>query len=347
MRTSKLFNSAIAVVIALATHLHAASLPYPAIPWEQFPDRQWSLEKYDPAVTYPNWDPSAFRFESYAEAEQSFGLDYGLAACQVYDPLWIAAVYYSPDGNAYISHEPLPLATGQRITLTWQLPPRENGISRLILLSSQPVQEDWFALLANPLAPTAPQVALVTEQWLGRKPVQLAQLPWVSSQRSLFQPPADYDTGSWPVCRAWLQPDLTIATKDCWVQTDAQPGFILDEYGPAGRWALDWSSEFRLGCQLYPATVMDAVLVLTGKAKPDFTGAGLPEIDLTANGWEIQRVELETSLANSLQQYRVEVGQYLQAGDNTFSVRINAVTGGILQLDNMELWIRRYASSLR
>ncbi len=324
---------------ALPWTAHAGVLPHPALVWEEFPAREWSLDILDPATVYPDWQPASCKFESYYEAERSLGTGYGLATCQVFDPLLIAAVYYSPDGQVYLTQPPLPLAAGQRITLTWQLPAQDEGVSRLMLLSTGLLQADWEAMLVSPTKQDAQWPGLVAEQWLGRRRKQLPQLPWVQASRALSQPPAGFENQNWPDYRAWLQTDLALATKDCWVETDAFPVYSIDEFGSSGRWALDWSSEFTLYCRVDYDSIYHAALILTGKPKADFIGASQPELELEVNGWSLSNLA-EAATVNGMQQYVAEVGQYLQQGENQLAVRLDAVSGGILHLESIELWVR-------
>jgi hypothetical protein len=327
-------------VWALPWAVQAAALPYPALDWEQFPERQWSLQQLDAVALYPDWDPSAFKFETYQETEQNFGAYYGVAACQVYDPLLIAVVYYCTDGRVYLAQEPLQLVAGQRITITWRLPVQDAGVSRLMLLAKQPNSSDWTAMLANPVKPAGPVKHLVAEQWLGRQAPQYTRLPWESLLRTTPDPPAGFMYGSWPTCRAWLEPDLNLASKDCWVKTTCPANFSIDEFGPAGRWQLDWSNEFSFGYQLPPGPVASAVVLLTGRAKADFTGAATPQVELEINGWRVDTPAEQLISSSGLQQYYADVSQYIQAGWNTTTMRLNAAGGGILQMESVELWVR-------
>lgn len=318
----------------------AAALPYESLAWETFPDRQWYLEEYDPAGMYPDWDPSALKFESYLEAEQDFSVLYGIATCQVYDPLLIAVVYYCTDGKVYIAHQPMQLVVGQSITLTWQLPAQDQGVSRLLLLAEMPRDEDWHALLLNPVEPAGPVSNIVAEQWLGRQSAKYQTLPWESISRFIQEPPTGFSYGDWPACRAWAESDLSIASKDCAVQSSCQINYNIDEFGPVGRWQLDWSGQLTLVYQLAGEAASDAILLILGRPKTDFTGSGMPDLEIEINNWRLTDEIEQTTLEEGLQQYYVNAGHYMQEGWNTIEVRVSATGGGILQVDSIDLWVR-------
>jgi hypothetical protein len=310
-------------------------------PWEHFPSRQWSLQQLDPIKSYPDWHPSSVKFDPYFEAEQTFGATYAITTCKVYDTLYFAVAYYSNDGNVYLLKRPLKGTNGQQITLTWPLPmTSDEGVSRLLVLKREPSSADLQLLLVNPVSPAGPVANVLAEQWLGREPGRTGPLPWEDLAKLPVAVPSGFTYGAWPVCRVWLLADLSLAAKDCSAATDCLANFVLDEYGPAGRWQLDWSKQFSIGCELSPGGYTSAMLALEGEAQADFTGGGVPDLVVECNGMRINNTVEAANLDHGVQHFYIDLGHSLQTGENQLSIRMNAPSGGILQLGSVELWVR-------
>lgn len=331
------------LLLALAGVASAAQLPYISIPAQQFPERNWSLEKFDPWQHYPSWQPEMLEVASaYQEAEPNRTETWATVACRSYGPLLLAVVYYSTDGNCYLAQEPLPVASGQLAALSWQLPRQESaGVSRLMALEQNYDRQLWLEACANPVSPPRPVAGLVAERWFGRQPPQYGTLPWEDTVRGLPVQPYGFNYGSWPACRAWLEPSLSLASKDCWVEFSGQQAYAIDEFGPLGRWQLDWNAQLDIGCQLAPERlVSSAGLLLHGEPGTDFGRPQLPELELEINGWYLNLLPSTISLGGGMQPYYVDVSQYIQPGWNEVSIRVNSSSDGVLLLDAVELWTR-------
>jgi len=190
---------------------------------------------------------------------------------------------------------------------------------------------------AEPGWQEGPIPGVLTEQWFVRAPRRTYITPWEDP----FRPSPvhdDYFGLDWPLCQAELTGGLTVRAKDCALLGTTSAILAFDQWGSLGNWLLSHGAELSLVFELPPTDeYYRAHLYLYGTGEMDFWSLHSLPCEVSVNGWLLSGIS-STTVTDSVQQHTLPIGPYLQAGENSISLRLNAFADAEWQLQRLEVW---------
>jgi hypothetical protein len=228
----------------------------------------------------------------------------------------------------------LPLPYSQQTTLTFPLPPGDNGLTRLAVWHERPAAAMLAQLELAAWQPGLELPGLVDERWYSRSQ-PAAALPYTDDR--LPSPPQGFFRARGPNVRATIGADGAVLARNCGVYFHGPLRFGSDNWGSYGQWQLGGPP---LELKMVLPKRRDysrAVLRLHGRLDGPFAPSQPLHLRLEVNGWASGEVALAGSIGEA-EQVSFDVSQNIEYGLNTFSLRSDGL-GADWLLRSLELWI--------